>query len=203
MSGVVLRCPNCGTTKAGPGECEACHEAAVRHFCTNHTPGRWLDAAQCPQCGARFGDPARPARAPAPAPPAPPTPARPAPPPPAPRPAPRPTASPPPPPEGGPWIRRKRAPAPPAPPGGFLAGAGGVGPRTIRLPELLRTASRMRRAPGAGMPESGYPAMGPSVGGCLQRALFMAVFVVLGLVAVTVLFGGPFLEVLLQILLTQ
>lgn len=61
MSGIVLRCPNCGTTKAAPGECEACHEAQVRYFCTNHTPGRWLDAGACPQCGARFGESTRPA----------------------------------------------------------------------------------------------------------------------------------------------
>ena len=44
MSVVVLRCPNCGTTQATPAECEACHEADVRWFCPNHTPGRWLDA---------------------------------------------------------------------------------------------------------------------------------------------------------------
>jgi hypothetical protein len=70
MSGVVLRCPNCGTTRGTPGECEACHEAQVRYFCTNHTPGRWLDGPACTQCGAAFGEPAGP-RAPAPAPAAP------------------------------------------------------------------------------------------------------------------------------------
>jgi hypothetical protein len=56
MTGVVLRCPNCGTVEATAGECEACHEAQVRYFCTNHTPGLWLDASSCAQCGARFGD---------------------------------------------------------------------------------------------------------------------------------------------------
>jgi hypothetical protein len=56
MSGVVLRCPNCGTVQTGMDECEACHEARVRYFCTNHTPGLWLDAAFCSQCGARFGE---------------------------------------------------------------------------------------------------------------------------------------------------
>jgi hypothetical protein len=61
MSGVLLRCPNCGTTKATPGECEACHEADVRYFCTNHTPGHWLDAPMCPDCGARFGQKSLPA----------------------------------------------------------------------------------------------------------------------------------------------
>ena len=42
MSGVVLRCPQCGTVQRDSGECEACHEADVRYFCTNHTPGQWL-----------------------------------------------------------------------------------------------------------------------------------------------------------------
>jgi hypothetical protein len=56
MSGVVLRCPNCGTTQAGTGECEACHEAQVAYYCTNHSPGRWLKAPTCTQCGAEFGE---------------------------------------------------------------------------------------------------------------------------------------------------
>jgi len=63
---VVQRCPSCGTTKATSGECEACHEAQVRYFCTNHTPGLWLDAGTCPSCGARFGEPPREVSAPAP-----------------------------------------------------------------------------------------------------------------------------------------
>lgn len=57
MNGVVLRCPNCGTAQPTGGECEACREATVRYFCTNHVPGVWLDSASCPQCGAGFGDP--------------------------------------------------------------------------------------------------------------------------------------------------
>ena len=64
MSGVVLRCPNCGTTQGSPGECEACHEGEVRWFCPNHAPGRWLDGPACPDCGARVGRP--PAAAPPP-----------------------------------------------------------------------------------------------------------------------------------------
>ena len=52
MSGVVLRCPHCGTTRAAPGECDACHEAEVRWFCRNHEAGRWIDAPPCPDCGA-------------------------------------------------------------------------------------------------------------------------------------------------------
>jgi hypothetical protein len=57
LSGVVLRCPNCGTTQAAEGQCDACHEASVRYFCRNHNPGVWLEGEACPQCGARFGDP--------------------------------------------------------------------------------------------------------------------------------------------------
>lgn len=56
MSGVVLRCSNCGTVQSDVGECEACHAAQVEYFCTNHTPGLWLDASACQQCGARFGE---------------------------------------------------------------------------------------------------------------------------------------------------
>ena len=67
MTGVVLRCPNCGTTRSAAGECEACHEAQVRYFCTNHNPGEWLEGPACPRCGAKFGDrPASPAPAPRP-----------------------------------------------------------------------------------------------------------------------------------------
>jgi hypothetical protein len=59
---VVLRCPNCGTTQATPGDCEACHEAQVRYFCTNHEPGIWLDGPTCPQCAARPAPAPRPPR---------------------------------------------------------------------------------------------------------------------------------------------
>lgn len=68
---VVLRCPNCGTTRATLGECEACHEAEVRYFCTRHAPGLWLDSPTCSSCGAVFGrpTPAAPAATRSPAPP--------------------------------------------------------------------------------------------------------------------------------------
>jgi hypothetical protein len=56
---VVLRCPNCGTTRATPGECEACQEGPVRYFCTNHAPGIWLSERTCSKCGSSFGEPAR------------------------------------------------------------------------------------------------------------------------------------------------
>ena len=57
MSGVVIRCPHCGTTQATLGECEACHEATTRYFCPNHEPGRWLDGPSCAECGAQVGVP--------------------------------------------------------------------------------------------------------------------------------------------------
>ena len=56
MSGVALRCPNCGTTQHHPGECDACSDAEVRYFCSNHDPGVWIDGPVCPRCGAKFGD---------------------------------------------------------------------------------------------------------------------------------------------------
>ena len=55
MSEVVIRCPNCGTTQSALGECDACHDADTRYFCTNHAPGLWLDGPACGQCGAQFG----------------------------------------------------------------------------------------------------------------------------------------------------
>ena len=57
---VALRCPACGTTQNHPGECDACYEAEVRYYCTNHTPGKWLDHPECSQCGAKFGDAPKP-----------------------------------------------------------------------------------------------------------------------------------------------
>lgn len=57
---VVQRCPNCGTTQSAAGECEACHEAQVRYYCTNHEPGLWLSGRTCPQCEARAAATARP-----------------------------------------------------------------------------------------------------------------------------------------------
>lgn len=54
---VVQRCPHCGTTSTAAGECQACHAAEVRYFCTNHSKGVWLDGPACPKCGARVGAP--------------------------------------------------------------------------------------------------------------------------------------------------
>jgi len=56
MAGVVLRCPTCGTTQNHSGECEACSEGEVRYFCSNHSPGLWLDEPVCNGCGAKFGE---------------------------------------------------------------------------------------------------------------------------------------------------
>lgn len=56
---VVQRCPSCGTTQDAPGECDACHEAQVRYFCTNHDPGLWLEGETCPTCDARRAEAAR------------------------------------------------------------------------------------------------------------------------------------------------
>ena len=63
---VVLRCPSCGTTRFGNGQCEACHEAQVRYFCTNHVPGLWLDTDVCPRChmGTASSAPPRPTSVP-------------------------------------------------------------------------------------------------------------------------------------------
>ena len=72
MSGVVLRCPACGTTQSHPGECDACYDDQVRYCCGNHTPALWLEKPVCQECGAKFGEaprrqpvpPPRPASAP-------------------------------------------------------------------------------------------------------------------------------------------
>jgi hypothetical protein len=68
MSGVVIRCPHCGTTQSKVGECEACHEATTRYYCPSHEPGLWLDAPSCPACGARVGVPGTPKPSPRPRP---------------------------------------------------------------------------------------------------------------------------------------
>lgn len=194
MSGVVLRCPNCGTTKAGGGECDACHEAHVRYYCTNHTPGRWLDTPACSQCGAQFGDPARPrAAAPPPGAPAAPTPTsavdlipertgavswRPG------------TG-------GGSWGRRKRSHSSEEAPITRDEGAAVRDAPAARLPELLRTASRIRRTPREAMPSPEVDPflVGRAVGGCFRAALFTAMLLLLALVAMFVLLGGSLLQI--------
>ena len=58
MTGVVLRCPNCGTVQAGAA---ANARPAARRRSATSAPttlraSGWTRPA-CPQCGARFGDP--------------------------------------------------------------------------------------------------------------------------------------------------
>lgn len=197
MSGVVLRCPHCGTVKGSPGECEACSEAQVRYFCTNHSPGRWIDAPACPQCGARFGEPERP-----PAPPTPPARREPPPrrPPPASAPSPRRPAS-----TvfskiaRSPWGRARTPPriAEDAP-----AFPGERGPRPMTLPELLR-AARRRPAPDRFAPDPPHAVSVSPVVGFIRRAVMLVVFLVIGLLVFGLLAGGPLLEVLLSLLLTS
>ncbi len=56
MTGLILRCPTCGTSQSHTGECDACYDGQVRYFCGNHSPGLWLDKPTCTECGARFGE---------------------------------------------------------------------------------------------------------------------------------------------------
>ena len=189
MSGVVLRCPSCGTTKAAPGECEACHEAQVRYYCTNHTPGRWLDFPLCPQCGSQFGVPER--RPAAPLPPA--RPRSPAPTPASPVPTRTPTSAP---------SRRRYTPWPPGGPWGPLPDEDAEArarPRrdpfrdtlASRLPELLREAARARRSSEA-------PEMPPTAAGCLRAALLIAFFFMLALFGLSMILGGAMIQLMGQ-----
>ncbi len=170
---VVQRCPNCGTTRATPGECEACHEAQVRYFCTNHNPGVWLDGPACSKCGSRWGDP--PSRAAVPAP------IRPL--------RTRPRA----PerlhererePEREPAREREREPAPvrafpPVSEDGLELGA----PPMPMWQQILRAAIRARYMSRAvAVPER--PPIGRGVGGCLVRLVMVVLFLTLALVSV-------------------
>lgn len=180
MSGVVLRCPNCGTTRATPVLCEACHEAEVRHYCTNHTPGLWLDAPACKQCGARLGGPDRaPIPAPLPRPAAT-----------APRPRFRPAGRPG---TGAPPSRRETGPGAGD---AFCAPPAERGTPVTSLQELLLAALHARRRPS-------HPAMDErpdtlphtrSPGGCLMRFMLLMVFVFLALMSGMFLFGGSLLR---------
>lgn len=180
MSGVGLRCPACGTTQSHPGECDACLEGNVRYFCSNHSPGLWLDEAVCKACGAEFG--ATPRRLPEPAPRATPTvPARERR-----RPGSRPTMPP-----GVPSPAGLRRPAP-------RVADPDVSPATPSLLELLAHISQKwgrtldevdkvpRRAPTADTPRRSIPVMG-----CLVR-LVLVVLVLIGLAlgGLLLLIGG-------------
>jgi len=193
MNGVVLRCPSCGTTKAAPGECEACHEAPVRFYCTNHQPGRWLDSSSCPQCGSQFGVPDSP-------PAAPPAPGR-----------ARPRAFPAPPTSTARLPTSDRAPtSPTARRKGYSSwpGRGPWGSRTSpeeervadpsrdafreamerTLPELLREAARARRTREVvDIPPVRAAA---AAAGCLRAALLIVLFFMLAMFAMSMFLGG-------------
>lgn len=183
MSKVLLRCPNCGTTRSSPGECDACHEAQVRFYCTNHNPGLWLEGRTCTACGATFGVAERVAPTVAP------KVARPArerfrttgSTPPRPRPMPRPPMTSPP----------DREPEPRSEERWVEPGVDVSGPR--RMPTLrdilLATAqarARSREAAAAG--DGRAPGRGPA--GCLARAVLILVFLIFGLVSALTLLGG-------------
>ena len=205
MSGVALRCPHCGTTQSGPGECGACHEATVQYFCANHSPGRWLDGPSCTLCGARFGE-ARPAPRVVPTRPTAPPPSRGAPPAAGPRTAPPPIRTPPPPlseasidpriapPTRSPWLRRAPSPSRPPPREADISGED-VDAIRRRWADVVR--SRMPPVFGADArePRSHLP-------GCLRVALLGVIFVVI-LITTTLFSSGPLLQFLLQILLSQ
>ena len=207
MSGVALRCPNCGTTQSGPGECDACHEAAVRYFCANHNPGRWLAGPACPDCGARFGD-ARSAPRAAPAPPSAPPPRREAPPAPGPRTGFPPIGTAPPSraeapfdprrarptrPTRSPWPPRAPSPSEPRPLDPDFSGEDADTLRR-RWPDVLR--SRMR--PGYGAEAE----LRSPLQGC-RRAAFLGVILIVVLFVMGLFSAGPFLQILLQIFLSQ
>jgi len=179
---VVLRCPNCGTTRETPGECEACREATVRYFCTNHTPGIWIAERTCPTCGTRFGERARSVPVPAPvvalrsptparksAPVSVPGPAS------APRRAPRPRAETP------------RSGAPPPTDEELESSGAYLAPWQRALSAVLearRSAIVARRGD--------LPAVG--LGGCLRRLLLTALFLILALGTAIFFFGRALLS---------
>jgi rubredoxin len=189
MTGVLLRCPNCGTTKSSFGECEACHEAQVRYYCTNHTPGQWLESPKCTRCGAVFGraSPApAPSSTPTPRPERSPTPAGPA----STRPSPRTPR-----PDGSRMRRRegvdrhREAPGPRATAEPPEARRGG-GVLLPGLEEILRAAAR-RRVPRE--PEREAVPMRRGMG-CLTRLLLMALFFILSLVASVFVTAGSIFQ---------
>lgn len=180
MTGVVLRCPNCGTTRATPGECEACHEAQVRYYCTNHKPGIWLEQPACGRCGARFGVAAPPRRAP-------PRSKSPGKPPPAPPPRRSPTPAAPPPrtsagrpkrvePLGSPWSLDPRT----RPGGARTPGrdSGAAADPLARLRDILEVAARGRRSPW-GVPRVPAPRPALPLLGCLFRLALLIFFLLL------------------------
>lgn len=190
---VIRRCPNCGTTQAISGDCQACHEAEVRYYCTNHTPGVWLDATSCPHCGSRLGATVRekstapppPVRRPAPAP----VPARPrgsGAPPPLRSTPPFAPSSPPPAPSPTSWDTDMTTAALPD------AAVETYSARTLPWQQLLKAALRARAAGRA--PERTGASMARNLSGCLLRLLLVAMVLFLALVAALFLFGSALLR---------
>jgi ribosomal protein L37AE/L43A len=167
---VVQRCPSCGTTQPASGECDTCHEAHVRLFCTNHSPGLWLTAPTCPSCGARFGGPAL----------RPPTPAT--------------TVRPPTPAtivhEAAAEARSSRERPPPA---------GDEELEVVTSPmelwqRLLRASVRARSAPATWTADSELPRIARNAGGCLTRFVLVVVLLFVALVAAAFLVGHALLQ---------
>lgn len=181
MSAVVLRCANCGTTQSSQGECEACHDGQVRYYCTNHTPGRWLDGQVCSQCRAVYGRTGPRVASPRPSRPAP-----------AIRPAARRGMSESTPPTAssrvalGPWEGRRSPPAPPRE-GGYVSDEIAARAKAFeRLHELLRGAyARERTPPDMDMPS--YSAAPPIAGGCLRFVLLIVLFLMLSFFGLSIL----------------
>lgn len=200
MSRVVLRCPNCGTNQAGPGECEACHEAQVAYHCTNHSPGRWLESLTCQQCGARFGE-ASPAARTSPSPATWPAPAAQTP-----QPAREPVPS-------SPWTRSAPRPAPSGPVSPPTAlplptpvredpRAAERAAMTRRLRDILIRGPAAGRYPEARRPEApGLPRN--AMAGLIRRLMMLAFFFIAAMFLVSLFSGGPLLQILLNILLAS
>ena len=203
---VIRRCPSCGTTQAISGDCEACHEAEVRYYCTNHTPGVWLDGTSCPHCGSRLGAPRGkstapppPVRRPAPAPVAPrprgsvaPTPAKatppfaPSSPPPAPSSPPFVPSSPPPAPSPSPWDRGIATTA--LEDAAIETHSPRLSPWQLLLEGVLRARAARR------VPDRPAAGVGRSLSGCLLRLLVIAIVLFLAVVAALFLFGSALLR---------
>lgn len=180
MSGVALRCANCGTVQATPGECEACHEAAVRFFCTNHASGLWLDASSCPECGARFGEVAAAPRAPD----------RPTVPPPA--ALPEPYAS---------DVAPEPSPWPMEPPRTSRGSSDGMDTsHRGALPnpwlDLLVSAAKLRKVSSASRDRWDGPPKAAAMGGCLKRMLTLVLALAVLFVLASMLIGGFLLQLL-------
>lgn len=203
MSMIVLRCQNCGTTQAGPGECEACHEAQVAYYCANHSPGHWLKTSTCPQCGAKFGD-ASPAAKGTPLPPTRPTPVapirKPA------REEPEPSS---------PWTRgtARSAASEPVWPRTVLPLPTPVreDPRTAEpdpmsppLRDILMRGPVADRYPGARRPEAAPPAQPwNAVAGLIRRLMMLAIIFIAAMILLSLFSNGSLLQILLNILLTS